>query len=144
MTTLVHAFFYGSYMNLEVLAQVDLRPRDVEIACLPGFDIRIAPLANLVPSHDHSVYGILARASHAELERLYAHARDVLGGTYLPRAVVVETRDRRFVPALCYIADDAGAGAPSADYLERILKPARELDFPDWYVRRLESFGARS
>ena len=136
----VRAFFYGSYINPAVLAEVDWVPEDVQVACLPGFDIRIGPLANLVPSDEHSVYGTVVLASHEELDRLYAHARDVLGGVYLPQAVIVETRDRGFVPALCYIADDLGTAPPARDYVDRILGPARELGFPEWYVRKLESF----
>ena len=41
----VAVFFYGSYMNLDVLKGVDLRPERVEVARLPGFDIRIEPLS---------------------------------------------------------------------------------------------------
>jgi hypothetical protein len=89
----VWVFFYGSYMNLDVLAEVDYRPDTVEVARLAGWDIRIAPRANLVPSATHSVHGVLTTATHAELARLYAHAEDVLGEVYLPRAVLVETRD---------------------------------------------------
>src|SRR5262245_12001163 len=100
----VSTFFYGSYMNLDVLAEVDLRPAEVEVARLPGYDIRICPLANLVRSDQHTVYGILVAATHRELDRLYTHARDVLGGVYLPHPVVVQTLDGRLLPALCYIA----------------------------------------
>jgi len=42
----VTAFLYGSYMNLDVLQEVDLRPAHVRVARLPGFDIYIAPLAS--------------------------------------------------------------------------------------------------
>ena len=38
----VLTFFYGSYSNREVLAEVDLVPDQVEVACLPGFEIHIA------------------------------------------------------------------------------------------------------
>ena len=100
----IGVFFYGSYMNLRVLADVGLRPQRHEVACLRGFDIRIAPLANVVRSERHTVYGILTAATHAELDRLYAHAREVLGGVYLPEAVIVECRDGALRPAVCYIA----------------------------------------
>ena len=76
----VVTFFYGSYINPAVLREVDLVPDRIEVARLPGFDIEIRPLANLVPSDQHTVYGILATTTHAELERLYAHAREKLGG----------------------------------------------------------------
>ena len=66
----VRVFFYGSYINLEVLKEVDLRPENVEVAMLHGFDIRVQPLANLVPVEGRTVYGILTEATHAELSEL--------------------------------------------------------------------------
>ena len=139
-TRAIAIFFYGSYINLDVLAEVDLVPDSVEVAELRGFDITIRPLANLVRSDERSVYGILTRATHAELERLYFHAREVLGGEYLPEAVVCQTAGGDLSPALCYIAPDLPPGPAAADYVDRILGPARGYGFPDWYLRRLESF----
>ena len=86
----VWVFFYGSYMNLGVLREVDLVPERWEVGRLGGFDIQIRPRANLIRSDRDSVYGIATTASHAELARLYAHARDVLGEVYLPEAVLVQ------------------------------------------------------
>jgi len=124
-----------------VLAEVGLAPRRFEVASLAGFDIRVAPRANLVRTPGGIVFGVLATATHAELERLYAHARDVLGELYLPEAVLVHTRSGAHEPALCYIARMVERAADPA-YLDRILGPARELGFPAWYLARLESFRA--
>jgi hypothetical protein len=136
----VCTFFYGSFINLDVLAKVEVAPERVDVARIPGFDIRIRPLANLVRSEQHCVYGILAAATHTELARLYDYARVGLGGTYLPEAVLAQTIDGRFQPALCYIAPELPDASPSAEYVDRIVVPARRLGFPAWYVERLESF----
>lgn len=138
--TKVWAFFYGSFINLDVLKKVDVIPERVEVARLAGFDISIRPLANLVRSDRDCVYGILTAVTHAELARLYDYARDGLGGTYLPEAVLAQAEDGHFQPALCYIAPALEDAAPSADYVERIAGPARDLGFPAWYVKRIESF----
>jgi cation transport regulator ChaC len=136
----VWAFFYGSFINLDVLRGTGYVPARYEVARLSGFDITIRPLANLVRSDRHSVYGIVAEATHEELARLYEHARNDLGGTYLPEAVLVETTDGKLRPALCYIAPHIEP-APAADaYVDRIAGPARRHGFPDWYVARLEEF----
>ena len=79
----VWTFFYGSYINPNVLREVDYVPDQVEVARLAGFDIRVRPRANLVRSYEHLVYGILATGTHRELRRLYEHAKDVLGEVYL-------------------------------------------------------------
>jgi hypothetical protein len=136
----VWTFFYGSYINLDVLKGAGFVPRRWEVARLPGFDLDVRPLANLVRSDRHTVYGLLALGTHGELDRLYAHARDVLGQTYLPEAVLAQTLDGRWVPALCYLAAAMEPRPAAGDYIDRIAGPARAHGFPDWYVERIESF----
>jgi hypothetical protein len=136
----VWVFFYGSYMNFAVLREVDYVPGRWEVARLAGFDILIRPRANLVRSAEHCVYGVLATATHAELDRLYAHAQAVLGERYLPEAVLAETMEGSWRPALCYLAPAMEPRPAANDYIDRIAGPAREYGFPEEYVRRIESF----
>jgi hypothetical protein len=134
----VSTFFYGSYMNRAVLREADIAFDAFEVARLDGYDITIAPRANLVPSPEHCVYGVLARATHTELARLYAHAKDALGETYLPHPVLAQVRSGDWRPALCYIAPSMIPRAPDPAYVDRIVAPAREFGFPEWYVERLD------
>lgn len=128
-------------MDLEVLRAVDYVPQQVEVAKLSGFDIVIGPLANLVRSDQHCVYGILASGTHTELERLYGrYVQDKLGALYLPEAVICEKADGSLIPALCYLDPLMQAAPPSNDYLNKITGPAHELGFPDWYLEKLETF----
>jgi hypothetical protein len=133
----VWTFFYGSFINLDVLGQVGYTPDRFKVARLSGFDIRIEPLANLVRSDQHSVYGIVAPATHEELRRLYAQE---WVGTYLPEPVVVETLDAKLRAAFCYIAPSPEPRPATNDYIDRIVTPARQHGFPEWYIARLESF----
>lgn len=136
----VWTFFYGSYINLKVLNEIDLVPEQYEVAKLSGFDIQIQPLANLIRSDRHCVYGTIATATHEELKRLYAHAEHVLGGVYLPEAVLTETQDGQWKPALCYIAPSIDPQPATHDYIDRIVSPAKEYGFPTWYIERLDRF----
>ncbi len=136
----VWVFFYGSYMNLDVLREVDLVPERWEVGRLGGFDIQIRPRANLIRSDRDSVYGIATTATHAELARLYAHARDVLGEVYLPEAVLVQLSAGLWRPCLCYICPEMAPMPADSASVGRIVGPAREFGFPTWYIDRLESF----
>jgi hypothetical protein len=136
----VWVFFYGSYMNLRVLKEVAIVPPQWEVARLPGYDIVIAPRANLVRAEQHAAYGIVALTTHSELTRLYAHAKDVLGEIYLPEAVLVQTLDGKWMPAMTYLCPEMRPGPVEAAYVERIAAPARELGFPAWYLARIERF----
>ena len=91
-------------------------------------------------SDERCVYGLLARMSHAELGRLYAMP---WVGSYLPEAAVVETAEGGMRPALVYIKHEMAAAAPTAEYVDRIVAPARFHGFPPWYVARLELFRPR-
>ena len=50
LETPLWVFFYGSYLNMNVLVEVNIAVLQWEVARLPGFDLRIAPRANLVRS----------------------------------------------------------------------------------------------
>jgi cation transport regulator ChaC len=137
----VWVFFYGSYINPKVLAEVDIVPELVELATLPGFQLTIRPLANLVPSDRHIAYGILTKATHSELNRLYKeHAERVLGGVYLPQAVLCSSPSGHLRPALTYISHDMAPGPAQPEYVDRILEPARGYGFPGWYLEQIRSF----
>ena len=133
----VWTFFYGSFMNLDVLKKSGFVPERYEVAKLNGFDIQIRPLATLVRSDQHCVYGILAPGTHEQLHRLYS--QDWVG-KYLPEAVLVETLDGKWRSALCYIAPASDPQPATNDYIDRIVGPAKQYGFPDWYITRLESF----
>jgi cation transport regulator ChaC len=140
----VWVFFYGSYMNFDVLAEVGLKPRAWETASLPGFDIVIGPRANLVRAERAVVWGVNATATHAELDRLYsAHAKALLGETYLPEAVLTHTASGAVRPAMTYICPHMEPRPADPAYVERIAAPARQNGFPAWYVARIESFSSK-
>jgi hypothetical protein len=136
----VSTFFYGSFMNPEVLAKADVRASETRMARLDDWELRIAPRATLVPAAGRSVYGVLAQLTHPDLDKLYT--KDWFGfGAYLPEAVIVSDSARHRLPALAYISWEPPGDKPTAEYLGKMVSVASELGFPDWYVRHIESFG---
>jgi hypothetical protein len=137
----VWTFFYGSFMNPEVPAKAEVRPTEAQVGRLDGWDIKIAPRATLIPSDGGSVFGILAKVTHADLDKLYT--KDWFGfGTYLPEAVLVADSAEHPVPALCYIAWEMEGGSPTREYMDKVLSVARQFEFPDWYINRIKSFAS--
>jgi hypothetical protein len=136
----VWVFFYGSYINFDVLKEVDLVPPRWEVARIMGFDIEIAPRANLIRTDQHVAYGIIAQATHSQLARLYSHAKDVLGEVYLPEAVNVQTVDGKWIPAMTYLCPEMEPRQADEEYVERIAAPALKFGFPSWYIDRIDSF----
>ncbi len=68
------------------------------------------------------------------------YAEDILGGVYMPEAVLTETLTGTLRPALCYIAYSMPPQPAANDYIDRIVGSAKEYGFPSWYIERLESF----
>lgn len=130
----IPVFFYGSFMRREVLARGGLHPATITVARLNGFDIACCPHACISPSDQHAIYGILVRATHQELERLYT-ADGV--GTFLPEAVLVETGGGSVQPAMCYIPPARGSEPADPEYVGHLVDAARGHGFPDWYIARL-------
>ena len=137
---LVAAFFYGSFIRMDVLARVGFRPDKFEVARLSGFDIHISPHAALSRSNQHSIYGILVNIPHDKLDKLYS--MDGVG-VFLPEAVLVQTLDGKLEPALCYIPPTIGNKPVDVDYLNRLLEAGKSYGFPEWYLDRLESLRPR-
>lgn len=136
LTRKVPVFFYGSFINPDVLKQSDLEPEGFRVARLLGWDIRIGPHATLEPKDSAAVYGVVVECTHEELDRLYG--QDWVGA-YLPEAVLVDI-DGAFLPALTYIKWDGEPAPAEPDYVERIASPAEKLGFPAWYVSHIRSF----
>ena len=140
MAKRVRVFFYGSYINLDVLREVDLVPQEVCVARVLGLALTIAPRANLRPEPGAVAWGILCTATHAELARLYdEHAHGRLGERYWPEAVLAEDEEARLHPALTYLSHDMVARPAEAAYVERIAVPAEALGFPEAYVDHIRS-----
>ncbi len=130
----VAAFFYGSFIRMEVLRRVGFKPDRFEVARLSGFDIHISPHAALSRSDQHSIYGILLRVTHENLRKLYS--MDGVG-VFLPEAVLVETLDGKMEPALCYIPPAIDNKPADAEYLDKLIAAGRSYGFPEWYLNRL-------
>ena len=136
----VNVFFYGSYMNFDVLAEVGIAEREYQVAYLSGYRLWISPFANLVSDNAAETFGILTQLTHAELDRLYIdHAKGRLGAIYLPKAVMVHLGDAEPIPARCYISHSVETKHPDPDYIERILAAARKYKFPPTYLNHIVS-----
>jgi hypothetical protein len=127
-------------MNLDVLKEAGYVPERYEVAKLNGFDIQIQPLATLIRSDQHCVYGIVALGTNEQLRRLYS--QDWVGN-YLPEPVLIESLDGKWRAAFCYIAPVSEPRPTTNDYIDRIVGPAKHYGFPAWYIARLESFRPR-
>ena len=138
---MIWTFFYGSWIDLNILREKGLYPEQFEVAKLMGFDIYIEPIANIFPKEGGIVYGILlgtTREKHQKI--LTALIQGTMGPQYLPEAVIVETLDSKLKPALCYRAPIDERKPSQPEYIDPFVHSAKQWKFPLWYVEHLEKF----
>ena len=132
----VDAFFYGLFMDVEVLRQSGAKPANPRRAYVAEFALRVGQRATLVPSPGARAYGMLIALTHAELERLYTapgleH--------YRPEAVLAQPIEGIAVPALCYnLLQAPEAHERNPDYALRLKSVLTKLGFPADYVASIE------
>jgi hypothetical protein len=127
----IEAFFYGLYMDLDVLREAGVAPLAPRKAYVDGFALRIGRRATLLPASGARAYGMLYTVTHAELERLYTapgleH--------YRPEAVMARPLEGA-PPALCYNLREAPAPHErNPEYAARLQRALSRLAFPPEYV----------
>ena len=124
----IDGFFYGLFMDAEVLRQAGTAPSNFRRAYVDDFALRIGRRATLVPSPGARAYGMLIALTHAELVSLYSTPglED-----YRPEALVVRSYEGEVVPALCYnLVQAPEPHERNSEYALRLRSTLENLGFP--------------
>jgi len=132
----IDGFFYGLFMDAEVLRQAGTKPSNFRRAYVADFALRIGQRATLVPSPGDRAYGMLISLTHAELEGLYsAPGLEV----YRPEAVVAHPFEGDAVAALCYnLVQAPEPHERNPEYAIRLRRVLENLGFPVEYVASVQ------
>ena len=128
----IDAFFYGLFMDADVLSESGVAPTNPRRAYVEDFALRIGHRATLVPSVGSRAYGMLFALTHSEVERLYTapgleH--------YRPEAVLALPLEGTPAPALCFNLREAPSPHErNPEYAARLQRALSKLDFPQQYV----------
>ena len=128
----IDGFFYGLFMDVQVLRQAGTNPSNVRRAYVAGFSLRIGQRATLVPSPGSRAYGMLIALTHTELERLYGAPGLEL---YRPEAVIAHSLEGETIPALCYnLVQAPEPHERNPEYVKRLRETLENLGFPTEYI----------
>ncbi|HEY7517937.1 MAG TPA: gamma-glutamylcyclotransferase family protein [Methylomirabilota bacterium] len=128
----VDAFFYGLFMDVDVLRASGVVPANPRRAAVDDFTLRIGQRATLVSAPGARAYGMLMALTHAELARLYAGPGLA---DYRAEAVLAQPLEGGLTAALCYnLAAPPPAHERNADYAARLQRVLARLGFPADYV----------
>lgn len=125
-------FFYGLFMDQDLLRSKGVVPEGAELASVPGFALRIGQRAALVPDRTGRAHGIVMSLTLAELERLYSEPSVQ---AYQPQAVLAHLASGGIIAALCYNLPDPPASTDrNPEYASKLRAVAQKVGLPGEYV----------
>jgi len=129
-------FFYGLFMDEELLRAKGLQPENVELAAVDGLSLRIGQRAALVPSPGGRVHGLVMSLKLAELDRLYS---DPSVQAYRPQAVLAQLASGGAIAALCYnLPRPPEPTERNPEYAAKLRVVAQKVGLPTDYVATLQ------
>jgi len=130
----VKVFFYGLFMDEDLLATKGIEPAEALTGFVDGFDLCIGERATLVRQPGGRAWGVMMDIDEGEAARLYSEESV---SDYLPETIVVELRDGTKWDATCYnLPADKVAGA-NRQYAAALLQLASRLGFPESYLDQI-------
>ena len=129
-------FFYGLFMDQDILSHKGLSPQNSEIASVSGLALRIGQRAVLVPDDRGKVYGVVMSLTLGEVEQLYS---DPSVQAYRPQSVLARLASGGQVAALCYNLREAPLPSErNPNYAAKLRAVAEKVGLPKEYVEQLK------
>lgn len=127
-----NAFFYGLFMDEELLRAKGLAPQDAALASVDGFALRIGRRATLVPARGSRVHGVVCSLTLQDLEQLYS---DPSVQEYQPQAVLARLAEGGIIAALCYnLPEPPSPDEHNPDYAAKLRALAQIIGLPADYI----------
>ena len=118
-------FFYGLYMDPEVLKAKGVEPRNPRKAVAKGYRLRIGNKATLLREANAEAHGIVYELTHDEVNVLYWGAGLE---AYVAEALVLETYGGEEVVALCCnLLEPLGEDESNPEYLSKLTQCMKKL-----------------
>jgi Gamma-glutamyl cyclotransferase, AIG2-like len=128
-------FFYGLFMDQDLLRAKGFEPEGVELASVTGFVLRIGMRAALVPEPSGRVFGSVMSLTLSELEQLYSEPSLQ---EYRPQAVLAHLEKGGVIAALCYnLLKPPLPNEHNPDYAAKLRVVAQKVGLPADYVASL-------
>jgi hypothetical protein len=125
-------FFYGLFMDQELLHSRGIQPERVEVAWVDGLELRIGQRAALAPSQRGRVYGLVMTLTLRQLDKLYAQPGVE---AYRPEAVLAHLSGGGTIAAMCYnLPQPPAASERNPEYAEKLRAVAGKVGLPAEYI----------
>jgi len=128
-------FFYGLFMDDDILRDQGICPRARRKAVVPGYRLAIGRRAMLLPQFGAQAFGMVFTLAEAEISTLYAGAGLEL---YRAQSVTAWLEDGKLAAVTTFNLREAPAvGESNLEYAGRLRAVLERLGFPAEYIRSI-------
>ena len=132
---MVSVFFYGLFMDADMLRSKGFHPANERQASVAGMALRVGQRAALALDTSKSTYGFVMDLSQEELARLYSEPSVA---AYRPQAIIARLTSGHTIAAFCYnlpVPPQADERNPA--YAAKLRELGRRLGLPHQYVESI-------
>ena len=123
-----NVFFYGLYMDPEILISKGVEPRNPQVGFAEGYKLRIGNMATLLRDADSKAYGVVYSLTHDEVDLLYTKSGLDM---YVSEALLVILDSGESIPTLCCNLRIPPEESESNDeYKAKLLQCMKRLNVP--------------
>lgn len=112
-------FFYGLYMDEEILKNKGVEPRNRKVGVAQGYKLRIGNMATLLRVKNSEAYGLVYSLTQEEIEKLYAGS----GLTaYIAESILIKTDENEMIATLCCnLINPPSPDEKNSDYYQKLI-----------------------
>lgn len=134
-TDRVDTFFYGLFMDAQLLRGKGIEAIDPRIARLDGYRLSIGRRATLLETAGSAVHGVVMTLARADLQRLYSEESV---RAYEAQPVSVSLQNGQRLGAIAYVLPRALHDAqPNPEYAAKLHQLAGTLGLPRDYLQEI-------
>lgn len=131
----MEVFFYGLFMDQNILSQKGITGENPRIATLNNYELQIGERASLISKSGQVAYGVLMSVDKEDLDELYS---ETSVADYIPEELTVKIESGDEINAICYNLPLDKMKGRNTKYAKELLELASKLGFLEDYLEKIK------
>lgn len=121
-------FFYGLYMDEDILKEKGVNPRNKRVGLCENYKLRIGKFATLLREENTKAYGLIYSLTHEEINKLYQGS----GLTqYISEALDIKLENGENIATLCCnLINPPNSDEENKIYYEKLIVCMKKYNLP--------------